>query len=217
MTMRHLLPLLAWAASSTIAAPVPFLEQHCYDCHDADEKKGGLDLTSFALKLDDLANFETWVKVHDAIANGEMPPKKKARPPGAETKALLEDLDAKLVAADKARIAKDGGRAVSRRLTRAEYENALRDLLALPHLEIKELLPADGSRHGFDKVGEALDLSHVQLAKYLEAATGSKAAAVPDGFVQVAREPQARQRGAAKGRSARSVLACRDGEARRGR
>ncbi len=160
------------------AEPAMFFEQHCYDCHDADEKKGGLDLTSLALKLDERANFETWVKVHDAIANGEMPPKKKPRPPVAETKALLADLDAKLIAADEARMANDGGRAVFRRLTRVEYENAVRDLLALPHLEIKELLPADGSRHGFDKVGDALDLSHVQLAKYLEAADRALDAAI---------------------------------------
>ncbi len=155
-----------------------FFEQHCYDCHDADEKKGGLDLTSLALKLDERANFEMWVKVHDAIESGEMPPMKKARPPVAETKALLADLDAKLIAADEARMAKAGGRAVFRRLTRVEYENAVRDLLALPHLEIKELLPADGSRHGFDKVGDALDLSHVQLAKYLEAADHALDAAI---------------------------------------
>ena len=163
--MKHLLVytamLLAPLAALHASDKAAFFEQHCYDCHGADEKKGGLDLTSLALKLDDRANFETWVKIHDAIANGEMPPKKKVRPPETETKALLADLDAKLIAADEARIAKDGGRAVFRRLTRLEYENALRDLLALPHLEIKELLPADGSRHGFDKVGEALDLDRV--------------------------------------------------------
>lgn len=170
--------LLAPLAALHAADKAAFFEQHCYDCHDADEKKGGLDLTSLALKLDDRANFETWVKVHDAIANGEMPPKKKVRPPEAETKALLADLDAKLIAADEARMAKDGGRAVLRRLTHVEYENAVRDLLALPHLEIKEMLPADGSRHGFDKVGEALDLSHVQLAKYLEAADRALDAAI---------------------------------------
>jgi len=170
--------LLAPLAALHAADKAAFFEQHCYDCHDADEKKGGLNLTSLALKLDDRANFETWVKIHDAIANGEMPPKKKARPPVAETKALLTDLDTKLIAADETRIAKDGGRAVFRRLTRVEYENAVRDLLALQELHVQELLPADGSRHGFDKVGYALDLSHVQLAKYLEAADRALNAAI---------------------------------------
>ena len=170
--------LLAPLAALHAADKAAFFEQHCYDCHDADEKNGGLDLTSLALKLDDHANFEKWVNIHDAIANGEMPPKKKARPPEAETKALLADLDKKLIAADETRIAKDGGRAVFRRLTRVEYENAVRDLLALPELHVQELLPADGSRHGFDKVGDALDLSHVQLAKYLEAADRALDAAI---------------------------------------
>ncbi len=181
--MKHMLALLTALLLAPLSAlhaadKVDFFEQHCTECHDAESKKGGIDLTSLTLRLDEHANFQTWVKVHDAIANGEMPPKKKARPAVAETKALLADLDAKLIAADEARMAKDGGRAVFRRLTRVEYENALRDLLALPHLEIKELLPMDGSRHGFDKVGEALDLSHVQLAKYLEAADRALDAAI---------------------------------------
>ncbi|WP_206292618.1 DUF1592 domain-containing protein [Humisphaera borealis] len=164
---------------SATAAPPPaaFLEQHCYSCHDGDAKKGGIDLTALKLQLDDRDAFQTWVKVHDAVANGDMPPKKKPRPSEADSSRFLADLDKALVAADESRIARQG-RATFRRLTRVEYENAVRDLLDLPHLEIKEILPADGSRHGFDKVGEALDLSHVQLARYLEAADRALDAAI---------------------------------------
>src|SRR5262249_28852909 len=57
-----------------------------------------------------------------------------------------------------------------RRLTRVEYENTLRDLLDLPGLPVAGELPADGSAHGFDNNGDALDISHVNLAKYIEAA-----------------------------------------------
>jgi len=46
----------------------------------------------------------------------------------------------------------------------------MRDLFAMPGLALKEDLPADGSAHGFDTNADALDLSHVNLAKYLEAA-----------------------------------------------
>ena len=62
--------LLALVSVVHAADSTAVFEQHCYDCHDADEKRGGLDLTSLALKLDDRANFETWVKIHDAIAHG---------------------------------------------------------------------------------------------------------------------------------------------------
>ncbi|MEI6231556.1 MAG: DUF1592 domain-containing protein [Planctomycetota bacterium] len=169
---------IALAARSTAAADTTaFFARHCLDCHDADTKKGGLDLSGLAFNLDDRANFETWVHVHDRITSGDMPPKKRARPTQDEINSVLAEVDTKLVVADEARIEKEG-RAVFRRLTRAEYENAVRDIFALPHLEIKELLPPDGSRHGFDKIAEALDLSHVQLAKYLEAADHALDAAI---------------------------------------
>ena len=146
-----------------------FLEAHCSECHDSDTKKGGLDLSALKFDLSDPVVFERWVKIYDRTASGEMPPKKKARPSQTETSDFLSTLDPELIGADEARQARDG-RAVFRRLTRVEYENALRDLLELPNLDVQSLLPADGSRHGFDKIGEALDVSHVQLSKYLEAA-----------------------------------------------
>ncbi len=168
----------ATAQSASTAAA--FFERHCVSCHDAETKEAGLDLTALTplgLKPGDPANFSVWEKIHDRLAAGEMPPKRKARPPADEQRALLAELDRQLIAADEARRAQSG-RAVYRRLTRTEYENALRDLLALPRLDVQELLPADGTRHGYDKVGEALDLSHVQLAKYLEAADRALDAAI---------------------------------------
>ena len=146
----------------------PFLDAHCLGCHDAATKKGGLDLENLPADLQKPETFRTWVKVHDQIRSGEMPPAKRKRPPQAETDASAGGLDAALVAADRRRQAE--GRAVFRRLNRTEYENSLRDLLALPGLSVRELLPEDGRAHGFDKTGTALDLSYVQLAKYTEAA-----------------------------------------------
>ena len=174
--------IIAWVAtlaavSAQAAGPAAFFEQHCTDCHDAAEKKGGLDLTSLALKLDDGANFATWAKVHDRIASGEMPPKKKARPPAQATRALLGELDAKLTASDAARVAREGCVRM-RRMTRAEFENTLMDLLALPRLDIQALLPADGSVAGFDKIAGGLDLSPAHLAAYAEAAEKALDAAI---------------------------------------
>ena len=57
-----------------------FLDQHCVECHDADTKKGQLDLTALPFKLSDADTFAMWVKVHDRVGSGEMPPKKKERP-----------------------------------------------------------------------------------------------------------------------------------------
>ena len=73
--------LLFLLPASLIADPLAFLDQHCVECHDAEMKKGGLDLTALEPYFAAGKAFSTWVKVHDAIAKGEMPPKKKPRPP----------------------------------------------------------------------------------------------------------------------------------------
>ena len=147
----------------------PFLEKYCFDCHDADSKKGGLDLTALKADFSTPRNFAAWVTVHDRVASGEMPPKKKARPEPAAEKNFTAALSASLVATEGAQIARDG-RATQRRLNRYEYENALRDLLQAPWLQVRDALPEDGESHRFNKIGEALDVSHVQMARYLSAA-----------------------------------------------
>jgi hypothetical protein len=150
------------------ALPHAFFERHCLDCHDADTKKGGLDLSNLSLNPASAESFNVWVKIHDRIDSGEMPPKKKPRPPQEETRKILGELNTKLTRIDSQRIA-EGGRIRMRRMTRSEFENTLADLLALPRLEIKSLLPPDGSISGFDKVADGLDLSPAHLAAYGEA------------------------------------------------
>ena len=147
----------------------PFLEKHCVECHDAETKKGDLDLTALKTEFANPTNFFKWVLVHDRVASGEMPPKKKARPEAAESEKFLKSLASSLTATEQARIAKEG-RATQRRLNRYEYENALRDLLHAPWLQVRDSLPEDGEAFRFNKVGDALDISHVQMARYLNAA-----------------------------------------------
>ncbi|HZR17128.1 MAG TPA: DUF1592 domain-containing protein [Verrucomicrobiae bacterium] len=160
----------SWPAAASAPEKVQTLiGTHCAECHDADSKKGGLDLTSLQYDLADAQNFSHWVAVEDRVSKGEMPPKKKARPPLAELKGFTNSLGSALLKADLARIATQG-RATERRLNRYEYENTLRDLLSLPFLEVKSFLPEDSEAYGFNKVGQALDVSHVQMARYLSAA-----------------------------------------------
>lgn len=156
-----------------IAATPPklhtFIEKHCLECHDNDVKKGGLDLSSLRFDLDDSRVFPEWVALNDRVSRGEMPPKKKARPAPAELKSFTNSLTSALLSADQHRIMAEG-RATERRLNRHEYENTLRDLLDLPYLEAKSFLPEDREAFGFNKAGQALDVSHVQMARYLSAA-----------------------------------------------
>jgi hypothetical protein len=162
-----ILPLMVLAPVAP-AMPAKFFEDHCYSCHDAKVKKGDLDLTALQADLAKPENFARWLKVHDRIESGEMPPKAKQKPPATETAATLKTLRDMLVKAEQAKLAGQGRTGV-RRLTRVEFENTVRDLLDLPGIALQGELPADGSAHGFDNNSDALDISHVNLAKYLEA------------------------------------------------
>lgn len=166
---------------SAPAADTPFhryLEEHCLDCHDSSTKKGGLDFEATFLQLDKPDNFAQWTRVHDRIAKGEMPPKSRREQPSTrENSDVLMLLDARLHDADSARISKTG-RTAFRRLTAQEYENALRDLLHLPGLRIKHLLPEDERRHGYDKIAQALDFSNVHLNQFMDAAELALSAAI---------------------------------------
>jgi hypothetical protein len=151
------------------AEPRAFLEKHCAECHDAETKKGGLDLAALKQDFAKADDFARWVKIYDRVTTGEMPPKKKPRPSAEELKALTAWLKPALLGAERARLDAQG-RTALRRLTRAEYENTVRDLLDLAGIPLQNGLPADGTALGFDKNSDALDLSHVNLAKYVEAA-----------------------------------------------
>lgn len=146
-----------------------FIDKYCADCHDDVTKKSGLDLVHLPFAPRDSSNFETWVKVHDRVMTGEMPPKKKARPDAVGMEAFVKGLTTDLTASEQAGI-RTNGRAMKRRLNRYEYENTLRDLLSLPWIQIKDRLPEDGEKCRFNKIGDALDVSYVQLARYMSSA-----------------------------------------------
>lgn len=149
--------------------PQVFFKAHCIECHNSDSHAGGLDLTSLKSELSIADNFARWVKIHDRIESGEMPPKKQSRPAVADKEAVTKWLKTELVKAEQEKLLNEPRTGV-RRLTRSEYENTIRDLFDLPGIALQSSLPADGSAHGFDKNSDALDISHVNMAKYVDAA-----------------------------------------------
>ncbi len=160
----------AWAVDLDAATLKPFLEANCQGCHNADVKKGNLNLAALPAKLDDPLTAERWVKLHDRVQRGEMPPPSvKTRPTPEQAKVFTDGLG-KQIAASELAARKESGRATLRRLNRTEYENTLRDLFQLPGLQVKDLLPDDGRADGFDKGANALDISPILMAKYAEAA-----------------------------------------------
>jgi Protein of unknown function (DUF1592)/Protein of unknown function (DUF1588)/Protein of unknown function (DUF1585)/Protein of unknown function (DUF1587)/Protein of unknown function (DUF1595)/Planctomycete cytochrome C len=160
----------------------PFFDQHCIECHDSETKKGHLDLTALALNLTNSETFATWVKIHDRVRAGEMPPEKKPRPSPKELDHAMSALARELAASDAARQQREG-RVSLRRLNRVEFENTLRDVLAVPGLKVLKDLPADGKSHGFDRAADALEFSFVHMDTYLAAVDRALDLATPD-FVE---------------------------------
>ena len=197
--------VLTSAASLGAAEITPatrqFLDAHCADCHDADEKKGGFSLEQLDAKHAGADQMGLMVRLFDRTLAGEMPPKKKTQPTPEARQAFLVELGTTLLAKET-ELAGESGRSSVRRMNRVEYEHTLRDLLGLPLLRVKESLPEDGQQFGFDKVAGALDISHVQMTKYLQAADRAlRKALVPTSAqpeVKTWREPAVKQ-GTAQG------------------
>ena len=159
-----------WAcAAATIPGAGTFIQRHCSDCHDSTTKEAGLDLTTLSFNPDDKANLAIWVRVHDRVKSGEMPPKLQPRPAATELELFVKSVASTLTDYERAMTAREG-RSVQRRLNCYEYENALRDLLDAPWLAIKDKLPPDGEAFHYNKIGEALDISHIQMARFMSAA-----------------------------------------------
>ena len=157
-----------------------FIGQHCIDCHDDSLAKGDFDITALAFDLSQAETRGRWTRVFDLIEKGDMPPPEKSKVSDEERKAVVSQLSASLLAAAKAETAKNG-RGPVRRLTRVEFENNLRALLKLPHLDIRDKLPEDRDSHGFTKVSSMLDVSRVQLDAYLDATENALRTAMAGG------------------------------------
>jgi hypothetical protein len=156
----------------------PFLVRHCLGCHGGEKPKGNFRLDRLAPDFADQVSRERWWAVLERVKAGEMPPKSKPRPAAKEVQLLADWITGKAEAAVAAR--RGQSRVVLRRLNRVEYENTVRDLLGVP-VELKELLPADTSAHGFDNVGEALHVSSFLMERYLEAADTALNLAIANG------------------------------------
>ena len=174
-------------AADLVAAETPafstardFLTNHCLECHGSDDPEAGFRVDNLSSEFEDADSFARWLKLFHKIDSGEMPPKDADRPPQADVERVSKWLRQTLVDADRKRQQRDG-RVVLRRLNRFEYEQTIRDLFAID-VDLKELLPEDSTSHGFDNIGEALNVSSVLMERYLEAADVALDAAIVTGL-----------------------------------
>ena len=157
------------AAVASAAAPHrALLDTYCVTCHNARLQTAGLALDTVDL-AHPAADLEVWEPVIRKLRVGAMPPPGRPRPDGQAAGALVSFLRTEI---DRAAALKPNpGRAETfHRLNRAEYRNAIRDLLGID-INVTSMLPADDSgKDGFDNTATMLSVSPALLERYLMAA-----------------------------------------------
>jgi len=165
---------LAWAATPKAdldgfrKAVEPVLKRACVSCHGPDKQKGKFRVDTLDPDLLNGADVSWWLEVFGVIGNGEMPPE--------DAEVHLQDADRAVVVdwlsreiQQASRVARSAqGRSSFRRLTRYEYDYALRDLLGLDHSLVDRLPPETASEDGFKNSSELLQMSSMQFQTYRE-------------------------------------------------
>ena len=152
------------------------LQQYCVGCHNERLKTGGLALDTLDVADVDTAA-EVWEKVALKLRGGMMPPAGRPRPDREAIARFVATLEARLDEAAAKHF--EPRRVPVHRLNRAEYINAVRDLLGVT-VGDERMLPADESSHGFDNMAGTLVLSPALLDRYLTVAWRISRLAVGD-------------------------------------
>ena len=165
------------AAAPDIEAHGLALRRYCISCHN--ERTRTADLLLDQVDIAQVARDpDVWEKVVRKLRTGLMPPDGRPRPDAATYAALVAHLETQLDRAAEA--APDPGwPAQVHRLNRAEYANAVRDLLGL-EVDVRALLPGDDSGYGFDNIADVLTVSPGLMSRYLSAAAKISRRAIGD-------------------------------------
>ncbi len=167
------LALAAAVASAAAAAAEPFevfLQQHCLRCH-------GPDLAERDLRIDQLSrdfaagtDGHLWAEIVERINAGEMPPEEEPQPTVDEIAAVVGQLDTRIREGRAARMAARPP-LTHYRLSRAEYQNTVYDLLGVRYDPTKPgELNEDPRWHGFERIGSELSLAPSHVERYYQAA-----------------------------------------------
>lgn len=171
--LLHLFPLflsfIFLSVNYALAVPLSFVEKHCLECHDDLTTEGDFRADLLGKNLTDDASHKAWSRVLARVQSGEMPPPERKERPG-EPEVNVGLLALKTAFHEEARAKHhESGRVRLRRLNRLEYENTVRDLLGID-TALRDLLPEDDLRDGFNNQTAALSISPVHIQQYLAAA-----------------------------------------------
>jgi hypothetical protein len=173
---------LCLSAQTAQNPPAAVFTKYCLTCHNERLKTAGLviDPSGLTHVASDAA---TWEKVVRKLRANTMPPPNAPHPDAATYDAVASFLETEL---DRAAAAKPnpGKLPLLHRLSRTEYKNAIRDLLALDALpkemDIDLLLPEDNAASGFDNIADLLFVSPSTMERYLDAAEKISRLAIGD-------------------------------------
>jgi len=155
----------ATPAAVSPASHAAVVKTYCVTCHSDRTRSGELSLEHADL-ADISSHAEMWEKVIRKVRAGMMPPAGMPRPDAATLDAFVTHLETTI---DRAAAARPRpGRTALHRLNRAEYANAIRDLLAL-EIDATALLPPDDESSGFDNIADVLTVSPSLMERYLSA------------------------------------------------
>jgi hypothetical protein len=146
----------------------PLVQKHCFKCHNADKRKGEIDLTRDDNPRLIAQNRRTWQTVLEMVESREMPPKKED-PPKDEERANIVAFLKKTFGSLECSDARDPGKPVVRRLNKTEYDACVLDLTGRD-LDLADAFSPDASSYGFDTIAEALAVSPVLVEQYHAAA-----------------------------------------------
>ena len=156
----------AQSAASTPKPDRTLLDQYCVTCHNQRAKTAGLQFDTMDLAHPD-PDAVTWERAIRKLEGGMMPPPGAKRPPQAQVDSFVKYLETSL---DHAALAHPNpGSVALHRLNRAEYANAIHDLLAID-VDAAALLPTDDISNGFDNIASVLKVSPSFLDQYITAA-----------------------------------------------
>jgi uncharacterized protein DUF1592/uncharacterized protein DUF1588/uncharacterized protein DUF1587/uncharacterized protein DUF1585/uncharacterized protein DUF1595/cbb3-type cytochrome c oxidase subunit III len=146
----------------------PFVAENCVPCHGYKKQKNGLNLESLESAASLTDDHDRWAEVVKKLRAREMPPEEEPQPPEHQRQAVAGWLAKELERIDKL-TPPDPGRVTARRLNRTEYNNTVRDLLAVD-IRPADDFPQDDAGYGFDNIADVLSLSPVLMEKYISAA-----------------------------------------------
>ena len=158
------------------SSPRGVIDKYCVSCHNQQMRTAGLALDALDLaKVPESA--QVWEQVVRKLETRTMPPQGARRPDESSYRSVSAWLEDEL---DRSAMAKPNpGRLMLHRLNRAEYANAIRDLLAMD-IDVASLLPPDDSAYGFDNISDVLGVSPSLQERYLSAAGKISSLAVGD-------------------------------------